>query len=342
MLSEREAYPLALIFYSLRLTRIFMKLWLSGLALLLASSTVLAGNYRIVQSPSQKLDVWIDDIKDNSPQSWCGAELPLRIVTNGDKNPFILSNFMPRLGTLLASQCEALGLINWQLVDPQDHVLANGSASKESDWALVIAPQTLEPTEPSETTTDISPPADRTPWLEFTLQDGCHLRTFWRGDADASALFIPSKSPDLCEKGGWLNGRSEIVQNGDRGEKRITMTFVHGFPVNGLNSSVNPDQLLITSVNNERMVVSNEKAPQSWMILPYSPEINGWKASGSVAVEVSRDLALDETRLQARLNEIRKVWSGWLEPGTSLTLLLVDNLHPQLRDPAAGAWRTQK
>jgi len=125
-----------------------MKLWLSGLALLLASSTVLAGNYRIVQSPSQKLDVWIDDIKDNSPQSWCGAELPLRIVTNGDKNPFILSNFMPRLGTLLASQCETLGLINWQLVDPQDHVLANGSASKESDWALVIAPQTLEPTEP--------------------------------------------------------------------------------------------------------------------------------------------------------------------------------------------------
>lgn len=319
-----------------------MKLWLSGLALLLASSTVFAGNYRIVQSPSQKLDVWIDNIKDNSPQSWCAAELPLRIVTSGDKNPFILSNFMPRLGTLLVSQCDSLTQINWQLVDPQDHELANGSASKESDWALVIAPQTLEPMETSDAPDADSPLADRTPWLEFTLQDGCHLRTFWRGDAQASALFIPSKAPDQCEKGGWLNGRSEIVQNGDGGEKRIVMTFVHGFPVNGLNSNVDANRLLITSVNNERMVVSNEKAPQSWMILPYSQEINGWKASGTVAVEVSRELALDETRLQARLNDVRKVWSGWLEPGTSLTLLLVDNLHPQLRDPAAGAWRTQK
>lgn len=319
-----------------------MKLWLSGLALLLATTAASAGNYRVVQSPSQKLDVWIDDIKDNSPQSWCMAELPLRIVTNGDKNPFILSNFMPRLGTLLVSQCGTLTHILWQLVDPQDHVLANGTASKADDWALVIAPQTLEPASTAGQTDAISPPADRTPWLEFTLQDGCHLRTFWRGDANASALFIPSKAPDRCEKGGWLNGRSEIVQRGASGDTRRMMTFVHGFPVSGLSESVNADQLLITSVNNERMVVSNEQAPQSWMILPYSPEINGWKASGMVAVEVSRDLALDETRLQARLNDIRKAWSGWLEPGATLTLQLIDNLHPQLRDPAAGAWRTQK
>nr|WP_318381388.1 hypothetical protein [uncultured Enterobacter sp.] len=319
-----------------------MKLWLSGLALLLASTTVSAGNYRVVQSPSQKLDVWIDDIKDNSPQSWCAADLPLRIVTNGDKNPFILSNFMPRLGTLLASQCSELTHINWQLVDPQDHVLANGDASKENDWALVIAPQTLEPVNTNDTSSTTSPPADRTPWLEFTLQDGCHLRTFWRGDAQASALFIPAKSPDKCEKGGWLNGRSEIVQSGSNGDKRMVMTFVHGFPVSGLSDAVNADSLLITSVNNERMVVSNEQAPQSWLIIPYSPEINGWKASGTVAVEVSRDLALDETRLQSRLNDIRKVWAGWLAPDTPLTLLLIDNLHPQLRDPAAGAWRTQK
>ncbi len=33
--------------------------------------------------------------------------------------------------------------------------------------------------------------ANRTPWQEFTLQDGCHLRTFWQGDASAPALFIP-------------------------------------------------------------------------------------------------------------------------------------------------------
>ena len=318
-----------------------MKLWLSGLALLLATTTASAGNYRIVQSPSQKLDVWIDDIKDNSPQSWCAAELPLRITTMGDKNPFILSNFMPRLGKLLLSQCSTLTQISWQLVDPQDHVLATGTASKESDWALDIAPQTLEP-EGAPAQATLSAPADRTPWLEFTLQDGCHLRTFWRGDENASALFIPAKAQDQCEKGGWLNGRSEMVQSGVNGDKRLMMTFVHGFPVSGLSSTVNADTLLITSVNNERMVVSNEQAPQSWMILPYSQEINGWKSNGTVAVEVSRELALDEARLQTRLNAVRKVWSEWLEPGTPLTLLLIDNLHPQLRDPAAGSWCTQK
>jgi len=90
------------------------------------------------------------------------------------------------------------------------------------------------------------------------------------------------------------------------------------------------------------MVVSNSQAPQSWLIMPYDPQLNGWKNSGTVAVEVSRDQALDDARLQTRLTEVRKVWSAFLTPGTSLTLLLIDNLHPQLRDPAAGAWRTQK
>ena len=58
-----------------------MKLWLPGLALLAACGSAQAENYRIVQSPSQKLDVWIDNVEDNTPKSWCGKMLPLRIVT---------------------------------------------------------------------------------------------------------------------------------------------------------------------------------------------------------------------------------------------------------------------
>ncbi len=319
-----------------------MKVWLSGLALLLASTTVSAGNYRIAQSPSQKLDVWIDNVNDKSPQSWCSARLPLRIVASGDKTPSILTTFMPRLGALLESQCSTIGQVNWQMVDPEGELLAEGIAAKESEWAVVVTPRAAQPATNAVQAQQPSPAADRTPWLEFTLQDGCHLRTFWQGDASASALFIPAKANGKCERGGWLNGRSEVIQHGAQGEKRSVMTFVHGFPVSGLNDKANADSLLITSVNNERMVVSNSQAPQSWMILPYDPQLNGWKNSGMVAVEVSRDQALDDARLQSRLNEVRKVWSSWLEPGTSLTLLLIDNLHPQLRDPAAGAWRTQK
>lgn len=315
-----------------------MKLWLSGVALLLASTTVLAGNYRLVQSPSLKLDVWIDNIKNNSPQSWCDTELPLRIVANGDKNPSLLNTFMPRLGTLLENQCAKIESVSWRMEDDRGDTLAYGTTTKSSDWAVTIAP-VVAGTNAAERAEEMSPPADRTPWQEFTLQDGCHLRTFWQGDADTSALFIPDGK---CEKGGWLNGRSEIIQSGKNGEKRLAMTFVHGFPVSGLNSNANADSLLITGLNNERMVVSTEHAPQSWMILPYKPELNGWQASGTIAVEVPREMALDETRLQNRLNEVRKVWSGWLEPDATITLLLIDSLHPQLRDPAVGAWRAQK
>lgn len=316
-----------------------MKLWLSGVALLLASTTVWAGNYRIVQSPSQKLDVWIDNIKNNSPQSWCDTELPLRIVANGEKTPSILNSFMPRLGALLESQCEKIELVNWRMEDDKGDTLAFGTATKNSDWAVTVAPVITENTSSAEQAKEMSPQADRTPWQEFTLQDGCHLRTFWRGDENASALFIPDGK---CEKGGWLNGRSEVIQSGKNGEKRLEMTFVHGFPVSGLSNNTNADTLLITSLNNERMVVSNEHAPLSWMILPYKPELNGWQTTGTIAVEVPREMALDESRLQTRLNEIRKVWSAWLEPDTTITLLLIDSLHPQLRDPAVGAWRAQK
>lgn len=317
-----------------------MKCWLSGLTLLLASTTVwAAGNYRIVQSPSQKLDVWIDNVQNNTPQSWCARELPLRIVANGDKNPGLLNVFMPRLGTLLESQCSTVQLVSWRMEDPQGQTLAVGTASKSSDWAVIIAPVVSSEPNTLPAREENSPAADRTPWQEFTLQDGCHLRTFWQGDANSSAMFIPNGK---CEKGGWLNGRTEIIQSGAKGETRNVMTFVHGFPVSGLSTDASSDSLLITSLNNERMVVSNEHAPQSWMILPYQPELNGWRATGTVAVEVPREMAVDEAAIQKRLNAVRKVWAAWLAPDTPITLLLIDSLRPQLRDPAVGAWRAQK
>jgi hypothetical protein len=315
-----------------------MKLWLSGVALLLASSGAWAENYRFVQSPSQKLDIWIDNIKSNSPQSWCAKELPLRIVANGDQNPSILTGFMPRLGTLLESQCSTLQRVHWRLEDPKGATLAFGTADRNSDWDVKVTPVQESDTAAPLQTSEKSAPADRTPWQEFTLQDGCHLRTFWRASASASALFIPD---GLCEKGGWLSGRSEVIQSSSAGEKRLPMTFVHGFPVSGLRDGADADSLLITTLNNERMVVSNEQAPQSWMILPYKPELNAWVATGTIAVKVPREMAMDEASLQTQLNQVRKAWAGWLAPKSPMTLLLIDSLQTQLRDPAVGAWRTQ-
>ncbi|HBI08565.1 MAG TPA: hypothetical protein DDY57_00145 [Franconibacter pulveris] len=323
-----------------------MKFWLPGLALLALSAAAQAENYRIVQSPSQKLDVWIDDLADNTPQSWCAKELPLRIVANGDKRPVLLKTFMPRLGALLENQCAELAVVRWQFTSPEGDLLAQGTASKTADWTPVVLPAAATDTAgeaaPTGRPEDLSPLADRTPWLEFTLQDGCHLRTFWQDNASVPAIFIPAKADGKCEKGGWLNGSSEVVQVSHNTQRKMTMTFVHGFPVSGLNTRADADSLLITTVNNERMVVSDGRANQSWMILPYSADLNGWLADGTVAVEMSRAQASDDARLRARLEAIRKVWSGYLEPGASLKILLVDSLSPLLRDPAAGAYRVVK
>lgn len=317
-----------------------MKRWLPGLALLAVSVGVQAENYRIVQSPTQKLDVWIDNIKDNTTQSWCEPSLQLRIVANGEKSASLLENFMPRLGALLENQCSALKRVSWLFTDPDNQLLGQGTASKDKEWAAEIHTDLTLTLNPATAPDGQFQPADRTPWQEFTLQDGCHLRTFWQGDVGASALFIPAKADGKCEKGGWLNGRSEVTQQGNGGNKQIAMTFVHGFPVSGLSDAVDADRLLITSVNNERMVVSAENADQSWLILPYVAALNGWKADGTIAVEIPRDMASDDARLRARLDAVRAHWTPWLQPGTKLNILLVDALHPQLRNPAAGIWRT--
>ncbi|MCK6741062.1 hypothetical protein ABKT77_00830 [Enterobacter cloacae] len=325
-----------------------MKLWLSGLALLAVASTAQAENFRIVQSPAQKLDIWIDNIKDNTPQSWCKSEIALRIVANGNKDVSVLENFVPRLGSLLEHQCSKVNKLSWALNDPAGTTLAQGTANKAQEWKLVVKQQQTAPTA-TQTSGALLPPdqnaetntvaADRTPWQEFTLQDGCHLRTFWEGGSSAPALFIPDSDTTRCGNGSWLSGHTVISQTRSGGQKEIAVTYIHGFPVMGLNQSVDPEHALITSVNKERMVFSTPNSDQSWMILPYDSALNGWKSNGTVAVEISRETASDDAKLQARIAAVKKVWSAWVTPGTTLNIVLIDTLRPQLRDPAVGAWR---
>lgn len=146
-----------------------MKLWLSGLALLTVATTAQAENFRIVQSPAQKLDIWIDNIKDNTPQSWCKADVALRIVANGKKEVSVLENFVPRLGSLLEHQCSKLNTLNWTLNDPEGTTLARGTAAKAQDWALVVKQQ--ETAAATTTTSGALLPPDqnprRTPWRQI-------------------------------------------------------------------------------------------------------------------------------------------------------------------------------
>ncbi|TAT63132.1 hypothetical protein EGM92_12500, partial [Enterobacter cloacae] len=260
----------------------------------------------------------------------------------------VLENFVPRLGSLLEHQCSKVNKLSWALNDPAGTTLAQGTADKAQEWKLVVKQQQTAPAA-TQTSGALLPPdqnaetntvaADRTPWQEFTLQDGCHLRTFWEGGSSAPALFIPDSDTTRCGNGSWLSGHTVISQTRSGGQKEIAVTYIHGFPVMGLNQSVDPEHALITSVNKERMVFSTPNSDQSWIILPYDSALNGWKSNGTVAVEISRETASDDAKLQARIAAVKKVWSAWVTPGTTLNIVLIDTLRPQLRDPAVGAWR---
>lgn len=112
-----------------------------------------------------------------------------------------------------------------------------------------------------------------------------------------------------------------------------------GDTIKVLNKSADTENALITSLNKARMVFSNPNSDQSWMILPYDSTLNGWKSNGTVAVEITREIASDDARLQARIAEVKTIWSAWVAPGAELNVVLIDTLRPQLRDPAVGAWR---
>ena len=321
-----------------------MKYGLLGLAALLLSTHAYAENYRIVQSPAQKLDVWIDDVKNNQLSSWCDSTINLRIVTQGEKNAEALKDFLPRVAGLMATQCKPLQQLHWQLTDSQGSEIATGSAAKAQQWKTVVTPP-APPSQPTAVATASdtllhAAQADTSPWLQFSLLDGCHFRTWWQPAAQSSALFVPAKQGLVCGQDGWLSGHSSLTQIGKGVNTAIDITFLQGFPVAGLSNKSSNSELHITTVNSERMVLSNEKSPDSWLVLPFSNRFNGWQATRQVVVQMPASEAADQSALQARLQEVRKVWSPWIENAGSLSVLLVEQLHPELKDPAAAVYRT--
>ncbi|MDJ0472254.1 hypothetical protein [Pantoea eucalypti] len=324
-----------------------MKYGLLGLAALVLSTQAYAENYRIVQSPAQKLDVWIDDVKNNQLSSWCNSTINLRIVTMGEKNPTVLKEFLPRVAGLMATQCKPLQQLHWQLTDPEGSEIATGSAARAQQWKTVVTPAAPQQQQQQPTTAAVpvdalrnAAQADTSPWLQFSLLDGCHFRTWWQHPAQGSALFVPAKQGLVCGSDGWLSGQSRLTQQGNGASAAIGVTFLQGFPVTGLSNQSSTAELHITTVNSERMVLSNEKSPESWLVLPFSNRFNGWQAVRQVVVQMPASEAADESAVQARLQEVRKVWSPWVSGDGTLSVQLVEKLHPELKNPAAAVYRT--
>ncbi|HBV39773.1 MAG TPA: hypothetical protein DEF05_08880 [Erwinia sp.] len=313
-----------------------MKFWLPAVTLLFAT-TAQAEDYRVVYSPSLALEVFIDNVAGNAPKDWCQENVHLRIVSGKSKESHVLNSFLPRVGKLLNNQCGKLNELPWQMTNEAGSVLASGTAAKVQNWRpIVIADGTVTATTGNAEPLDLSQPANSAPLQHFDLPRGCHFRTWW--DEKGQSLFIPDDRHLSCSTEGWLEGKSELTLASNGKSQTIPVQFYQGFPLRNVHPSTG--ELTIVAANNQRLVVAKKEAPDSWLLLTFNPLLHVWSFDGALLVKMSKSQASDAALLKSRVEALRKTWGNLIDSQVKVNVLLVNDLHADLADPAIGAWRT--
>lgn len=311
-----------------------MKLWLPAIATLFMAFTAQAENYRVVYSPSLELEVYIDNVAGKTPDDWCQETLPIRIVSGKDQDSAILKSFLPRVGTLLANQCNELDVLPWQMTNGQGSILATGSASKLQNWRMIVntdaalAQRTLPD--------NLSRPADNQPLQHFALPNGCRFRTAW--DERGLSIFVPDTGKQQCSSEGWLEGKSEITLSGGTQPQTLTVSFYQGYPI--ANLTLADKRLQIVDVNKQRMILARSDAPDSWLVLPFDEQQHLWRFDGSLLIKADKATAQqDANALTSRISTLLSRWATGMTSSQKVNVLLVDALRADRVDPAEGAWR---
>ncbi|MDP8774136.1 type VI secretion system-associated protein [Serratia marcescens] len=320
-----------------------MKYWMPGLVALMAVPTAQAMNYRLVYSPSQKLEVFIDDVKNSNPESWCGKSIPLRIVSAQSQDPAVLNDFLPRVGNLLEKQCPKAGHLPWTLTDKRGEKLASGEAAKAHGWKPVVKQEAVEqpetPPQPAipAAVAVTSPQADTAQAQRFNLPQGCHFRTFWRDEANGGALFIPAGEALRCGEDGWLQGSGAVTLQQGGQTLSPTLWFLQGYPLAQINGG--DRALTVVSANAQRLVLGgNPQAPGSFLLLSFEPQLHAWAFNGEAIVEMPRVDAADENKVEQRLQQAQTAWQPLLSAPAPLTFKLVEKLAADRVDPASGSY----
>ena len=313
-----------------------MKYWLPAIALLIATAAQ-AEDYRVVYSPSLALEVFIDDVKSNAPRDWCQETIHLRLVSGKSKESGTLNSFMPRVGKLLNNQCSKLIELPWQMTNAAGTVLATGTAAKEHNWRpIVIADGTTAANASNTEPLDLSQPANSAPLQHFDLPGGCHFRTWW--DEKGQSLFIPDDSHLSCSPEGWLEGKTQLILSSGGKDRPVDVQFYEGFPLRNVHPA--SGELHIVAANNQRLIVSKKEGAESWLVLTFDPALHLWSFDGTLLIKMNKNQAADPALLKARVDSLRQVWRSVVNSKVKINVLLVDDLHADLADPAIGAWRT--
>jgi len=337
-----------------------MKVWIWPLCLLGLSSAAWGQDYRIAWSPGTKQAAYLDDVKSPLASSWCAPALPLRVVSQKKFDAAALEDFLPAVGELMHKECRRLITLHWQAVDAKGQLQQKGTALSKNGWKVVadqaktpaLAPENAAPTPavlPSpqaadttplskngwqvvadqEKTTALAPEnaapapaalpspetADTTPVSVFDTPDACHFRTYW-GNA-SSAQFFPSGQKTLhCDAQKWLNGSAEAL------------LYVSGYPLLDLPADAQQKMMSVVSANNQRLILANAAASNSWLILPFDSAVRAWRFKGKMAI--LGQAGTDSPSLKTLSQQ-------WGLTGTSIPLnaVTVEKLHPEWRNPAA-------
>ncbi|WP_058912960.1 hypothetical protein [Entomohabitans teleogrylli] len=297
------------------------------LLLPLAASAI---DYRLAYSPSRQLEAFIDNVADSEVKSWCSPHINLRLVAGKPDNPQAqLNDFMPLVGGLLKKQCPTVEAIRWVLHNPQGAELAAGDARAAERWQPQFAPEAP----PVVTEVPIPPPlSDPTPIPAFELPDGCRFHAWWHSGDDT--LFIPATDTLECREGRAFGFATVTAGN----QPPQPVTFIHGYPLMHLTAAEPPPQLV--SASRERILLGAAGADTgSYLLLPFDAQHNAWVFTGTVIVEMPRQQASDARQVAARLDSARRFWQPRMTSPIPLTFLWVEQLIPDLLDPASGHYR---
>ncbi|WP_369794862.1 type VI secretion system-associated protein [Serratia sp. Ag1] len=296
-----------------------------------------AENYRLVHSPTLKLEVFIDDVNNSKPESWCANSILLRITSAQSQNTSVLTDFLPRVGSLLERQCPKVVEIPWIFTDKQGNKIASGSAKKSQKWQPVA--ELPEATNPADTgippaVAVVSPLATQDNIVSFALPQGCQFRTNWNDHADDSTIFIPSTDTLHCDSEGFLNGRGTVVIPLEGGNQTHNVVFYQGYPL--LNIDTGSFPLRVVSANAQRLVLGSSN---SFLVLPFDPQLHAWVFQGEVIIEMARELAADQVEVSQEVTRARDTWRPLLtQSGISLRYRLVETLAAERVDPASGSY----
>ncbi len=312
-----------------------MKYWMTGLVAMMAASGAHALDYRMAYSPSQQLEVYVDNVQSDAPVHWCDRSITLRIVSRQSTDPSVLNDFLPRLGGLVERQCPKATRLPWTMVDAPGNVLAQGEATKAKRWAPNA--KTLTPAVPPAVPVT-SPHADSAPLQTFELTPGCRFRTHWDNAGGGSALFVPTDNALRCTDG-WLNGNSSSTLHLNGQSQTSSLTFFQGYPL--LNLSIGEQPLMVISANRERLVLGGSRqATGSYLLLPFDSRLHAWAFNGTVIVEMPRQDAADAEKTELRVEQALSAWQPLLSQQSVLTFKLVESLATDRVDPASGSYKS--